>query len=435
MDDQLNEEKKNETVSSLAEGEDQESQKPFDEDELLKLAQNEGLVEGVADADADLESNEADVDLSDGQQAELMASMESILFMSDKPVSLPKLRSIINPEVSLAVYRKLMAKLREEFGSDHRGVEIAEVSLGFQLRTKPHMSSVLRKMVKTQPLKLSSTTMEVLAIIAYKQPCTKDEIDQVRGVDSGYVLRNLMEKHLIRISGRSELPGKPMLYGTTHEFLELFNLKDIKALPALHEVEAMVAASEVGIEEQVQSSMQEFSKMIASSDKILFDDSKIDDELEQLRSEIASIPTSTSFLEEQKAQEKRNAKLTELALQGLTLDENDNIIPIGSVPTSTVVSDSEFVIQMNSVTATEGVVLDPSTMTSVAQEHQPSEELVAAAEEAQWERHASMISQAIEESNVAVVNAEALADAITTAKIEQQEELDSNDQIEREPEL
>lgn len=302
------------------------------EEELLALAQKEGLTEqlplaGMAGEFSDSQSAEgandgtvessAPVDplanITVATQHELTASMETILFMSDKPVSLPKLRALLNQEIPLAAYRILLTRLREEYAQDYRGIEIAEVSLGFQLRTKPHMSSVLRKMVKTQPLKLTPATMEVLTVVAYKQPLTKDEIDQIRGVDSSYLLRNLMEKHLVKIMGRSELPGRPILYGTTHEFLELFSLKDLKHLPPLHEIESMVASSEIGIEQQEQAQFQEFAKMIEADPTPLFEEKGLDEELEIIRTEIAKIPTSTPFIEEQKAAEKAAAAALLLA--------------------------------------------------------------------------------------------------------------------------
>lgn len=413
-------------VETQEEADAPKEEQPFDESQLLELAKNEGLIDATPEEEAASSDPAAPIDLPEEEQAQIMASIETILFMSDKPVSLPKLRQTINSDIPLKVYRVLMARLREEFNRDHRGVEIGELSLGFQLRTKPQMASVLRKMVKTQPLKLSAVTMEVLAVCAYKQPVTKDEIDQIRGVDSGYVLRNLMEKRLVKIAGRSELPGKPMLYGTTHEFLELFNLKDVNSLPPLHEVEAMVAASEVGFEEKTQAVMEEFGKMVANNTKILFDDSQIDSELEALRAEIASIPTSTSFIDEQKAKEKYEAKLAELAAQGLTLDAEGKVVPIGSiteqptVTTSSVVADTEVAIQVSAP-----IISENETSASLSEEHRPSPELEAAAAAAQMERHAAMIAD-----TVAVVNAEAIADAVTEAKIESQLEAE-----EREPEL
>lgn len=362
-----------------------------DESQLIELAKTEGLADNIeAIEEESEEEKQKPLDLSQEEQNALIAGMETILFMSDRPVSLPKLRSTLDSKVPLAAYRRLMAQLREEFNQDHRGIEIAELSLGLQLRTKPHMANVLRKMVKTQPLRLTGTNMEVLAIVAYKQPITKEELDQIRGVDSGYVLRNLMEKRLVRISGRSELPGKPMLYGTTHEFMELFNLKDMKQLPALHEVESMVAASEVGVEEQRQAAMQEFSKMVATSDKILFDDSQIDEELEALRSEIASIPTSTAFIDEQKAQEKMATKLAELAEQGLTLDADGKVVPLGTVAAEEIVATTTVTI--------ETALVEESVPAQPLAEHQPSPELLAEAAAAQNERHSEMIAEAVHES-------------------------------------
>ncbi len=399
---------------------------PFDEEQLLELAKTEGLLDPSIDNEPPADPA-TPLEMADADQANIMASIETILFMSDKPVSLPKLRATINSEVPISAYRVLMAKLRAEFNTDHRGVEIAEVSMGFQLRTKAHMASVLRKMVKTQPLRLSSATMEVLAVAAYKQPVTKDEIDQIRGVDSGYVLRNLMEKRLVRIAGRSDLPGKPMVYGTTHEFLELFNMKDTHALPPLHEVESMVAASEVGFEEKTQAVMQEFGKMVASADRILFDDSKVDEELEALRAEIASIPTSTNFIDEQKAKEKLDAKIAELALQGLMLDGEGKIVPLGSVITTGIIA-----------TDSEEVVIQVTAPITEAAEHQPSAELEADAAAAQWERHAAMIADAVAqtqvEGEVVVVNAEALADAVLEAKIEQELATEEYQEPKHEPE-
>lgn len=477
---------------------DAAEEKPFNEEELLELAKNEGLVDTAIESEPEIDA-EAPLDLSEEQQAHITAGIETVLFMSDKPVSLPKLRATINNEVPLKAYRVLMARLRTEFAKDHRGIEIAEVSLGFQLRTKPHMASVLRKMVKTQPLKLSAATMEVLAIVAYKQPVPKDELDQIRGVDSGYVLRNLMEKRLVKIAGRSDLPGKPMVYSTTHEFLELFNLKDTASLPPLHEVEAMVAASEVGFEEKTQRVMEEFGKMVQNSSKILFDDSQLDGELEQLRSEIANIRTSTNFIDLQKEKEKLKSRLDELSNQGLTLNAEGIQVPIGSEgalmadeilarkdaeiralfasedqelaedaeinlaepmvqeaePSAPVAVDAEheaLTIEESVATTvtTSAIAADTEALaiqinasiegasTDTAMEHAPSPELEAAAAAAQWERHAQMIADALSETQteaeVAVVNAEALAEAVTEAKIEQEIHSDIRETIDNEEE-
>lgn len=403
-----------------AETEESEPTTPFDENELIELAKSEGLIDAIAEGgEVHLD---VELDMSEAEQAQIMASLETILFMSDKPIGLSRLRQIIGTENKIAVYRQLMSKLRAEFAADHRGIEIAEVSMGYQLRTKPQMSAVLRKMVKTQPMKLSSTNLEVLAIIGYKQPVTKDDIDQIRGVDSGYVLRTLMEKRLVKISGRSDLPGRPMLYGTSHEFLELFNLKDVTSLPPLHEVEAMVAASEVGAEERIQDALQEFGNMVATDHKVLFDDSKLDEELEAIRNEIASIPTSTMFIDEQKAKEKMAVKVAELAAQGLMFDADGKVVPIGSIATATVLSDAELTIQITPPSTTVGDEIPAHDETNVLSDYQPSAELLAEAEAALSERHAELIEQTVVETEIAMVNAEALADAVGEARAEQAEQ-------------
>ncbi len=271
-------------------------------------------------------------DLSADQLDALTASMEAILFMSDSPLSIAKLRAMIDSDISLPVYRQLMTKLRQDYALTHRGIDLVEVSMGFQIRTKPQMAPVLRRIVKTVPLKLTSPMMEVLALVAYKQPVTKDEVDQVRGVDCSYLLRTLMDKKLLRISGRSELPGRPMLYSTTHEFLELFSLKDLTALPPLHEIEAMVAESEVGATGREEEALKQFGTMVdASLNTKLFVEGDLDQELEDIKSVIEGISTSTIFIDEQKAREKLFTKLSNLERKGMTLDAEENEVPLDSV--------------------------------------------------------------------------------------------------------
>ncbi len=300
--------------------------------------------------EANEETVVSDIQVSQEQKNQLMAEIETVLFMSDKPMSLPKLRSILNPELPLQLYRELVGALREDSLKGSRGVEIAEVSMGFQFRTKPHMSPVIRKLAKTQSIKLSPVNMEVLTLVAYKQPLTRDDLDGLRGGDSSYGLRNLMEKKLVRIVGRSDLPGRPLQYGTTHEFLELFSLKDLSALPPLHELESMVATSEVGEEEQQKQALENFSKLVDHPIRELFEDSHLEEELNTIREEISQIPVSTPYLESLKAAEAK------------------------------------------------------------AQDHEPSQELEEQAELAQKERHLEMIVQTL--TDVAVSTDVAVEDSV-----------------------
>ncbi len=296
-----------ETKEAEATDASETSETEVSENDLVAFAEQEGLIEEKEESLDNVDVSDFDLESEENQN--LMASIETILFMSDKPISLAKIRSFVDRGINIKQYRKAMKALRSEFSRNFRGIDIVEVSGGFQLRTKPLMSAVLRKMVKTTPIRISTTAMETLAVIAYKQPIVKDEIDKIRGVDSGYMIRSLLEKRLVKIIGRSELPGKPMLYATSHEFLELFNLRDLESLPPLHEIEAMVATSEVGEEDAEEKAFENFSEIVDTQATTLFEEGGLDQQVEDLRSEIASIKTSTDYIEDQKRKEKIKTKL------------------------------------------------------------------------------------------------------------------------------
>ncbi len=124
---------------------------------------------------------------------------------------------------------------RDYAENPQRGILLSEVAGGWQFRTRPENSAIIRGFYQTKPTKLTKPSLETLAIVAYRQPITRVEIDAIRGVDSGGVLKTLLEKNLLRIVGKKDEPGKPMLYGTTQEFLELFQLKSLKDMPTLKE--------------------------------------------------------------------------------------------------------------------------------------------------------------------------------------------------------
>ena len=120
---------------------------------------------------------------------------------------------------------------------------------GYQLRTRPEYADYLRRLGHSRPFKFSRPALETLAIIAYRQPVTRSEIEYLRGVDSGSVLKTLLEKRLLRILGKKDVPGKPMIYGTTREFLELFGLPDLSALPTLREFSELVPEQDNGADD------------------------------------------------------------------------------------------------------------------------------------------------------------------------------------------
>lgn len=165
----------------------------------------------------------------------LKAVLESLLFASGEPVSLARLAAVLDPVTKEAI-RKVLSDLKADFHRDGRGVMLEEVAGGYQLRTPKEHALYIRKLLAARPPRLSRPMMETLAIIAYRQPITRPEIEQLRGVDSGAVLETLTERRLVKIAGRKEAPGRPMMYATTSEFLQTFGLKDLDNLPDLSEL-------------------------------------------------------------------------------------------------------------------------------------------------------------------------------------------------------
>jgi segregation and condensation protein B len=188
---------------------------------------------GAADGEAEhpgfaLEHPDAHDEDPSAAVADLIPIVEAVVFASDKPVTLQQLRRLTGaapPQIKEAV-----AQLQERYKG---GVELAEVSSGFLFRTREEQAHWVRRLVAGKPQRLTRAMLETLAIVAYRQPITRPEIDDIRGVDCGGTLRVLLERNLIRIVGKKEEVGRPLLYGTTKYFLEFFQLKDLKGLPTL----------------------------------------------------------------------------------------------------------------------------------------------------------------------------------------------------------
>lgn len=170
---------------------------------------------------------------------ELVPLVEALIFAADGPIRAERLVEAleVEPEQVAAAIAALVADYTER----PRGFYLQEVAGGFQLRTRPEYADTLRKLGRSRPFRFSRPALETLAIVAYRQPVTRTEIEYLRGVDSGSVLKTLLEKHLVRILGKKDVPGKPMIYGTTREFLELFGLPDLAALPTLREFGELAA--------------------------------------------------------------------------------------------------------------------------------------------------------------------------------------------------
>ena len=168
----------------------------------------------------------------------LNAIVESIIFTADSAISLDRLAELL-PEYERGEIREALTALAELHEQRQAGIQLVEVAGGWQFRTRPAMQDFIVRQVKNRQSKFSQSALETLAIVAYRQPVTRAEIEYLRGVDTGGVLKTLLERKLIRILGKKDIPGRPIIYGTTREFLELFGLKDLKGLPTLKEIQAL----------------------------------------------------------------------------------------------------------------------------------------------------------------------------------------------------
>ena len=227
----------------------------------------------------------------------LCGAIETIIFMSDKPVSIQKIKALIDTEMPLKVVHEALQRLQAEYEEKHHGIRLLEVAEGYQYRTKATYSKYVQDIFKINSLVLSPTALEVLAIITYKQPCSKVEVDKIRGVDSGHIVRALMDKRLVKVTGRSDELGRPVLYGTTPEFLEVFNLPDLSALPPEHELDEMSRASTVG-------KIGDIKTLVNDGDKERFKFDEIE-ELDMLSESIKNISAETDFTASLKVEEKK----------------------------------------------------------------------------------------------------------------------------------
>lgn len=167
----------------------------------------------------------------------LIHIIESLLFVADAPLSVDALKKVFENVETRDIRQAiddLMAKYRDQPG----GFALYEIAGGYQFRTRPEYKEYIGRMLQPNPQRLSRAAMETLSIVAYHQPVLRSEVEHIRGVNSGNTLRILLERKLIRVLGRREIPGRPLVYGTSKKFLETFDLKDLRDLPAPDEIEA-----------------------------------------------------------------------------------------------------------------------------------------------------------------------------------------------------
>ena len=242
----------------------------------IVLAETAPVLEGNgapddAAKDAAVEAVSSQAETIDGR--ELKAILEAVLFVSPEPVPVARLMSILGT-FSKAEVVQALGILTHDLDQDGRGIQVVQVAGGYRLVTKQEYGPWLKRMDKAKAAqKLSRSALESLAIIAYKQPLVRSEIEEIRGVETSGVLRTLCERKLVRIVGRKDVPGRPIMYGTTKLFLEHFGLQDLSQLPPLREFkelgeseQALLPIEEESLEVVETSEMSSSEEFSATSD-------------------------------------------------------------------------------------------------------------------------------------------------------------------------
>ena len=175
------------------------------------------------------------------------AVIEALIFTSEKPLPIDQIKKVLD-SLGITEIRSIINELQGEYERANRGIRIIEIAGGFQMITPPDLAPFLKKMHKERRQeKLSGPSLETLAIIAYKQPVTKAEIESLRNVNVDGVMNNLLDKELIRVSGRKKAPGRPHVFGTTRGFLERFGLVSLDQLPKKEELASLAKKEEVEV--------------------------------------------------------------------------------------------------------------------------------------------------------------------------------------------
>lgn len=193
--------------------------------------------------------------------SELSAIIESLVFTAESALSAERICELLH-EFDRDEVKAVLSGLVEYHRNRAGGFELIEVAGGWQFRTRPTFQSYITRHIKTKSSKFSQSSLETLAIIAYRQPITRAEIEHLRGVDCGGVLKALLEKKLVRILGKKDIPGRPLIYGTSKEFLEIFGLKDLKGLPTLKEIQALDEAPQYERQEELPLEQDSMPRLV-----------------------------------------------------------------------------------------------------------------------------------------------------------------------------
>ncbi len=208
--------------------------------QLAEEAKGDPALDGVESAEIDAEAPEKEEPFEKLAaqarrlgDARIRTVVETLLFLAEKPLAVQDVRAATGIEADRV--EKALDALSGHYREGVCGIVLHEVAGGWQLRTSPDNSAHARRFLRVKPQRLTRAALETLAIVAYRQPVTRPEIEEIRGVDCGAVVKALLERKLVKILGKKEEPGRPILYGTTREFLEFFALKDLASLPTLRE--------------------------------------------------------------------------------------------------------------------------------------------------------------------------------------------------------
>lgn len=285
-----------------------------------ELAATDAAIEGT-----ELDNFEsADIEeLEFVEDEQIQSIVESILFASDRPVSLASIQQVFKgTTVKKEKIRRTIEALAVDYAGGRRGIVLEEITGGYQLRTKVDNMNFLKRTIKSRAFKLSGPALETLSIIAYKQPVVKIEVDQIRGVESGHLLRALMEKGLVNFEGKAEnLPGKPMTYGTTRRFLEIFGLRNLKELPTLSQIDELLPEG-IGEEVEEKQTLAMVSDSLADNNKTS-SYSQGEEELGAIEDQLTAISTSSEFFEQEKLRQKmkRDEEKAQNIREALTVGE------------------------------------------------------------------------------------------------------------------
>ena len=190
------------------------------------------------------------------EREELKSVVENVLLAADQPINASELSKIFLDGTDKDQLQSILDELREEYSS--RNLQIMEVADGYQLCTRHEFNDFIRKYLKLdRSTRLSQPSLDTLSIIAYKQPLTRQEVDDIRGVDSSGVMKTLLEKKVIGPAGRKKVPGRPIMYRTTQKFLEYFGLKDLSDLPTLEDLREEVEGEDPPLQTQIEFSNSE----------------------------------------------------------------------------------------------------------------------------------------------------------------------------------